>query len=52
MIEKDKFKLIKYNRMSFGAVTISMYQKIPLLWYGYNYFNIYQNEVINDRKIN
>jgi len=31
LIEKDKFKLIKYNRMSFGAVTISMYQKIPLL---------------------
>ena len=31
LIEKDKFKLIKYNRMSFGAVTISIYQKIPLL---------------------
>ena len=30
LIEKDKFKLIKYNRMSFGAVTISIYQKIPL----------------------
>jgi len=30
LIEKDKFKLIKYNRMSFGAVTISTYQKIPL----------------------
>jgi len=29
LIEKDKFKLIKYNRMSFGAVTISTYQKIP-----------------------
>lgn len=31
LIEKDKFKLTKYNRMSFGAVTISIYQKIPLL---------------------
>jgi demethylmenaquinone methyltransferase/2-methoxy-6-polyprenyl-1,4-benzoquinol methylase len=31
LIEKDKFKLIKYNRMSFGAVTISIYQKIPIL---------------------
>ena len=30
LIEKDKFKLIKYNRMSFGAVTISTYQKITL----------------------
>ena len=30
LIEKDKFKLIKFNRMSFGAVTISIYQKIPL----------------------
>jgi len=30
LIEKDKFKFIKYNRMSFGAVTISIYQKIPL----------------------
>ena len=30
LIEKDEFKLIKYNRMSFGAVTISIYQKIPL----------------------
>ena len=30
LIEKDKFKLIKYNRMSFGAVTISIYRKIPL----------------------
>ena len=30
LIEKDKFKLIKYNRMSFGAVTISIYQKINL----------------------
>jgi len=30
LIEKDKFKLIKYNRMSFGAVTISTYQKISL----------------------
>jgi demethylmenaquinone methyltransferase/2-methoxy-6-polyprenyl-1,4-benzoquinol methylase len=30
LIEKDKFKLIKYNRMSFGAVTISTYQKILL----------------------
>jgi len=30
LIEKDKFKLIKYNRMSFGAVTISIYQKILL----------------------
>ncbi|MCK4309149.1 MAG: class I SAM-dependent methyltransferase [Candidatus Atribacteria bacterium] len=30
LIEKDKFKLIKYNRMSFGAITISIYQKIPL----------------------
>ena len=31
LIKKDKFKLIKYNRMSSGAVAISMYQKIPLL---------------------
>ena len=30
LIEKDKFKLIKYNRMSFGAVTISIYHKIIL----------------------
>ncbi|GAI03900.1 unnamed protein product, partial [marine sediment metagenome] len=30
LIEKNKFKLIKYNRMSFGVVTISIYQKIPL----------------------
>ena len=30
LIEKDKFKLIKYNRMSFGAVTISIYKKILL----------------------
>ena len=29
LIKKDKFKLIKYNRMSSGAVTISTYQKIP-----------------------
>jgi len=28
LIKKDKFKLIKYNRMSSGAVTISIYQKI------------------------
>jgi len=28
LIKKDKFKLIKYNRMSSGAVTISTYQKI------------------------
>jgi len=28
LIEKDKFKLTKYNRMSSGAVTISLYQKI------------------------
>ena len=31
LIEKNKFKLIKCNRMSSGAVAISMYQKIPLL---------------------
>ena len=30
LIKKDKFKLIKYNRMSSGAVTISIYQKMPL----------------------
>jgi len=30
LIKKDKFKLIKYNRMSSGAVTISLYQKILL----------------------
>ena len=30
LIEKDKFKLIKYNRMSFGTVAISTYQKTPL----------------------
>ena len=30
LIEKDKFKLVKYNRMSYGTVTISIYQKIPL----------------------
>ena len=30
LIKKDKFKLIKYNRMSSGAVTISIYQKILL----------------------
>jgi len=29
LIEKDKFKLIKRNRMSSGAVTIATYQKIP-----------------------
>lgn len=30
LIEKDKFKLIKCNRMSSGAVTISIYHKIFL----------------------
>jgi len=30
LIKKDKFKLIKYNKMSSGAVTISIYQKMPL----------------------
>jgi len=30
LIEKDKFKLIKHNRMSSGAVTISIYKKILL----------------------
>lgn len=30
LIEKDKFKLIKCNRMSSGAVTISIYHKILL----------------------
>jgi len=30
LIKKDKFKLIKYNRMSSGAVTISIYKKIFL----------------------
>jgi len=30
LIEKDKFKLVKCNRMSSGAVTISIYQKILL----------------------
>jgi len=30
LIKKDKFKLIKYNRMSSGAVTISRYQKMLL----------------------
>jgi len=30
LIKKDKFKLIKCNRMSSGAVTISLYQKILL----------------------
>jgi len=30
LIKKDKFKLIKYNRMSSGAVTISIYQRILL----------------------
>ena len=30
LVKKDKFKLIKYNRMSSGAVTISIYKKIPL----------------------
>ncbi|HDP36503.1 MAG TPA: class I SAM-dependent methyltransferase [Candidatus Atribacteria bacterium] len=30
LIKKDKFKLVKCNRMSFGAVTISIYQKILL----------------------
>ncbi len=30
LIKKDKFKLIKYNRMPSGAVTISTYQKILL----------------------
>jgi demethylmenaquinone methyltransferase/2-methoxy-6-polyprenyl-1,4-benzoquinol methylase len=30
LIKKDKFKLIKYKRMSSGAVTISTYQKILL----------------------
>lgn len=30
LIKKDKFKLIKYNRMSYGAVTISIYHKILL----------------------
>ena len=30
LIKKDKFKLIKCNRMSFGAVTISIYHKILL----------------------
>jgi len=30
LIKKDKFKLIKYNRMSSGAVTISIYKKILL----------------------
>ena len=28
LIKKDKFKLIKYSRMSSGAVTISIYKKI------------------------
>jgi len=30
LIKKDKFKLIKCNRISSGAVTISIYQKMPL----------------------
>ena len=30
LIKKDKFKLIKYKRMSSGAVTMSTYQKILL----------------------
>jgi len=30
LIKKDKFKLVKCNRMSSGAVTISIYQKILL----------------------
>jgi demethylmenaquinone methyltransferase/2-methoxy-6-polyprenyl-1,4-benzoquinol methylase len=30
LIKKDQFKLIKYSRMSFGAVTISIYQKVIL----------------------
>lgn len=30
LIKKDKFKLIRYNRMSSGAVTISIYKKILL----------------------
>jgi len=30
LIKKDKFKLVKYNRMSYRAVTISMFQKILL----------------------
>jgi len=30
LIKKDKFELIKYNRMLFRTVTISIYQKIPL----------------------
>ncbi|MCJ7650838.1 MAG: methyltransferase domain-containing protein, partial [Candidatus Lokiarchaeota archaeon] len=30
LIKKDKFKPVKWNRMSSGAVTISIYQKIPL----------------------
>jgi demethylmenaquinone methyltransferase/2-methoxy-6-polyprenyl-1,4-benzoquinol methylase len=30
LIKKDKFKLIKYNRMLSGAVTISIYHKILL----------------------
>lgn len=30
LIKKNKFKLIKYNRMSSGAVTISIYRKILL----------------------
>jgi len=30
LIKKDKFKLVKCHRMSSGAVTISIYQKIPL----------------------
>jgi len=29
LIKKDKFKLVKCNRMSSGAVTIATYQKIP-----------------------
>ncbi len=30
LIKKDKFKLIKFNRMSSGAVTISIYKKVFL----------------------
>lgn len=30
LIKKDKLELIKYNRMLFRTVTISIYQKIPL----------------------
>jgi len=32
LIKKDKFKLIKYDRMLFRAVTISVYQKRLLLY--------------------